>query len=59
MRKNKDYAEITALRMQAGLKFKELSELVGYSPFWLRESIYNGNKKIIEKTRAILYKKLS
>ena len=59
MRKNKDYADITALRIEAGIRFKDLAKLVGYSPFWLREQIYEGNKDIINKTKAVLYKKLS
>ena len=59
MKQNKDYAEITKLRIEAGLLFKDLALKVGYSPFWLRERICSGNKEVIEKTKAILYKELS
>ena len=59
MKKNKDFAEITSLRMQAGVTHKELASLVGYSAFWLRESICNGNQEVITKAKSILYKKLS
>ena len=59
MKKNKDFAEITSLRMQAGVAHKELAELVGYSAFWLRELICNGNQEVITKAKTILYKKLS
>ena len=59
MKKNKDFAEITSLRMQAGVTHKELAELVGYSGFWLRELICNGNQEVITKAKSILYEKLS
>ena len=35
MKKNKDFAEITSLRIQAGLRHKDLAKLVGYSAFWV------------------------
>ena len=59
MKQNKDYAEITKLRIEAGLLFKDLAAKVGYSPFWLREQICSGNKEIINKTKTILNKELS
>lgn len=59
MRKSKEYAEITALRIEAGIRFKDLAKIVGYSPFWLRELIHKGDEETIRKTKAILHKKLS
>ena len=59
MKKNKDFAEITSLRIQAGLRHKDLAKLVGYSAFWFREKIYNGDKDVIQKAKSILYKRLS
>ena len=60
MKRNlEDFSEITALRIKAGLKHKELAKLVGYSAFWFREKIYSGDKELIQRAKSILYKKLS
>ena len=58
-KRNKDFAEITSLRMQAGVSHKDLAELVGYSAFWFRELVCNGNQEVIVKAKSILYEKLS
>ncbi len=55
----KHFGEITSLRIQAGLTFNELASKVGYSKYWLRKQIKEGNEKIINKTKLILSDELS